>query len=568
MAEPQDYLLPGRPAKLSFGFDSEYLQIFKGFSELPLVDRRVKTCKIHFLDELSVLSSFKLSGGQLQLNIRADRYIWGILDEIYEDYFDVIATCDTDESWTGGSSETTNHRGGDGARKVTSTAGAEATAYTEPGSPFDLSGYASTDYIDFFCYVDDAEKIENVEIRLETTAGVNYFYKQIGGDLINGWNELHILKSAFSETGSPNWNSVARITLIVDASDTDTIYCIFDEIRITDWYDYPQRYFDIGLQTILVAWWAGNTALYEIKIACNAEGARFYADEYGKLHFENRQHYQVNSEHKVTVWGFEFDRATDLEYPKKETDLINKVVVRLKPRKVVDSAEEIWLYGFVPSIAAGATRTIWAALADPCPTTTDGIIQPVATTDYTANTQEDGLGDDKTSEISIVITRFANAVMLEVTNNDAGTVYLTFLRLRGTPAKESDEITIVSEDATSIETYGEHPAGGLVIENKYLADETYAQTRADQLIDWYKDPKTRIVLKARSVPQLQLGDMITIVNEDILVNYLMRVTWLKSQYGFDGLNQEIHCRSVAPQETLTYFEIGVSEIGGTDVIAP
>ena len=143
MTEPQDYLLPDRPAKLSYGFSDEYLQVFKGYSELPLVGRRAKNCKIHFLDELNKLSNFKLSGGQLQQNIRVDRYIWGILDEMYGGYFDVIASCDTDESWTGGTSETTNHRGGDGARKVTSTSGAEATAYTEPGSPLDLSGYAN-----------------------------------------------------------------------------------------------------------------------------------------------------------------------------------------------------------------------------------------------------------------------------------------------------------------------------------------------------------------------------------------------------------------------------------------
>ena len=563
--EPTDYLLPGRPAKASVGFGDEYLQIFKGYSEMPMVERQSKTVKIHFLDELEFLSNYKLSGGTLQTDIRTDRYIWGILDDVYADYFKVIASCDTDESWTGGTSETINQRGGDGARKVSSTNGEEATAYKTISPALDLS---NLEYIDFFCYVDDASKVDYVKVRLETTAGSAYYEKSIGGDLENVWNEFHLLKSSFSETGSPNWNSIVRVTLIVKATTGNNVYCIFDEIRAVDEIGYPQRYFDIGLQTIPVAWWAGNTALYEIKVACESEGARFYADEKGKLHFENRQYYNLHDEYKRSVWEFNFDRMTDLEYPNRETDVINKVIVKLKPRRVVSTAEEIWRYGFVPDIAASETKTIWASLNDPCPTTASGIIAPAATTDYTANTQENGGGTDKTDKISITITRFANAVKLDVKNNDAGTVYLTLLKLRGTPAKESDEIIITEQDDTSIGIYGERPAGGMAIENKYLADEYYAQTRAQQIVDWYKNPKTMIVLGGRSVPQLQLGDMISVVNEDVNKNYLMRVTLIKNQYSNDGLNQEIHCRSVTPQEQLTYFQIGVSAIESTDVISP
>lgn len=566
--EPTDYLLPGRIVKSSVGFGNEYLQIFKGYSELPRVERGSKTAKIHFLDELDFLSGYKLSGGTLQTNIRTDRYIWGILDEVYKNYFTVISSCDTSETWSGGQSEETNHRGGDAARKVQSTSGTEETAYRTISPALDLSGYTNDDFIDFFCYVDDASNVDYVKVRLETTPGSSYYEKSIGSSLVDGWNEFHILRSSFAETGSPNWNSISRITLIVKATSGNDVYCIFDEVRITNKDNYPQRFFDIGLQTIPVAWWAGNTALYEIKVACEAEGARFYADEYGNLHFENRQHYNLNYEHKASVWGFDFDRMMDLEYPHNETDIINKVIVKLKPRRVVSTAEEIWRYGFVPAIPASTTKTVWATLVDPCPTTETGIIAPVAGTDYTANTQEDGGGTDKTSQISITITRFANSVKLDITNNDTGTVYLTLLRLRGTPAKESDEVIITAQDNTSIGIYGERPSGGLVIENKYLADETYAQTRAEQLVEWYKDPKTRIVLKNRSVPQLQLGDMITVRNPEVDKNYLMRITCIKNQYSNEGMNQEIHCRSVTPQEQLTYFQIGVSEIQGTDVIAP
>lgn len=563
------YLVRGRPGEGKLGFDSELITVLKGKSDVPKVTRSNRECRVHFFDELQVIEESKLTGGgELFIDIRTDRYVWGILDYVYADYFDVIASCDTDETWTGGSQETTNHRGGDGAIKIESTSGVSANAYTEPASPLDLSGYDTDDNVYFFVYCDDATVVESVMIRLETTAGVNYFYKELSTVLETGWNEIAIAKSDWDETGTPNWNSIARITLIVDATSTNTMFCIFDEIRIADSLNYPRRWFDTGLQEIPTAWWGGNTALYEIKTACESEGARFFADENGELRFQNRQHYNNNAEYKSSVHEFNFDRTFDFLHPNKEQDIINKVKVTVKPR-IVSSEQEIWSYGFVPSIAASATKTIWASLNDPCPTTTSGIVQPVANTDYTANTQSDGLGTDKTAQVDVVITRFTNAVKIDVTNNDAGAVYLTMLKLRGTPALEQDPVVITVEDTTSIANYGEHPAGGQSIENKYLADETYAETLAQGIIDAYKDPLDRIILTSRAIPQLQVGDMITVKNEDIGKNYLMRVYWIKSRITLsDGLVQDIKCRSVQPLETLTFFEIGTSEIAGTDVIAP
>jgi hypothetical protein len=43
-------------------------------------------------------------------------------------------------------------------------------------------------------------------------------------------------------------------------------------------------------------------------------------------------------------------------------------------------------------------------------------VTPVATTDYTANTQADGGGADLTADIDITITKFATATKLEVEN--------------------------------------------------------------------------------------------------------------------------------------------------------
>lgn len=564
--EPKDYLLPQRKGKISLGFLSEYVKSFFGYSTMPDTTRSTRKTKIHFEDEMYILSNYKLSGGQLQLNVRADRYIWGILDEVYSDYFTVIASCDTSETWSGGASESINQRGGDACRKLQSTSGALVTDSHDV--TLDLSDYLGSDYIDLFCYIEDASLLSLAKIRLNNSS-YGYAEYDFTSGLISGWNEVHILKSDFTESGTMDWSTITQINLYTQATSSNSVYSLIDEIRITDANNYPRRYFDIGLQTIPVAWWGGNTAMYEIQTACEAEGARFYADEEGSLRFENRQHYNLSTAHKTSQWQFSFDRTSDLEFPGRETDVINNVIVKLKPRKVVSVAEDIWQYGFTPSISNGATKTIWASLTDPCPATVSGILSPVSTTDYTANTSEDGSGTDKTAQISISITRFANAVKIDVTNNDAAPVYLTLLKLRGTPAKESDEVTVSYEDSNSVGIYGKRPRGGYEISNKYLADETYALTMAQNIVDIYKSPKSKIILKARAVPQIQLGDMITVNDPENNYNYLTRTIGIKTRFSISGgMEQEISCRMVVPYETLTYFTIGTSDIESSDVIAP
>jgi len=557
---------PGRKTKISLGHGDEYISSFVGYSDYPRVEQRSKLAKFHFYDALEYLSQFKLTGGSLLTDIKVSSYIWKILDEAYDGFFTVIATGDSDETWTDSgagtaSQDTDNHIEGDGCAKLTVVDGV-GSQYLQVGN-LDLS---DKDYISIYVFIEDADYVDSAKLRLETTHGSDYFEYELTG-LESGWNIFYIDKDDFTDTGSPDWTDIDYVELELTTTSGDTIYAMVDAIRAVDSVNYPFRYFSVSLQTIPVAWFAGNTGLYEIKVACEAEGARFYADEDGNLIFHNRQYYNLTDAYKVSSWEFNFNRLFDHELPMRENEIINKVVVKIKPRLIV-SEKEIWSYGFVPSIGASETRTIWAEFTDPCPTTATGIVDPEDTTDYTANTQADGGGTDKTAQISIVITKFATAAKLEVTNNDAGTVYLTMLKLRGTPAEEAPEVRVISEDTDSIATFGIRPSGGYEIDNKYLADETYAQTIAEQLITWYKDPLSRIVLKSRSVPQLQLGDMISVRNDELNTSKLMRITVIKNSYTTEGLNQEIHARDVAPFELLDFFIIGTSEIEGTDVIAP
>lgn len=563
--DPKEYLLPNRRAKIDFGFADEYIASFSGRSMFPEVDVKSKYANFHFFDELDYLAESKLSGGSLVVDVRTDRYIWGILDYVYSDYFEVLATCDVAESWTNGADETDNQRGGDGCQKITST-GTEVKGYKTITS---ASWSGSKTHLDLFLYLSSLADLDYCKLRLETTADSAYYEINLETyGIVSGWNQLHLVPSDFTKVGAGDLTHIVRITFVHKADTAKTVYVLVDEIRLTMGSGYPQRIFDTGIQSIPIAWWAGNTSLYEIKTACEAEGARFYSDENGVLRFENRQHYVLNPEFKESKWSFTFNEITDLNYIGKVNDIINRVVVHLRPRRI-SAEKEIWRYGFVPTVSAGVTKTIWADFIDPCPTTVAGIVTPEATTDYTANTAENGSGTDKTANVSVSITKFANAAKLDITNNDAGTVYITLLKIRGTPAEESDESRVIVEDTASISIYDEKPSGGYEIDNKYMADESYAETVAQQILDWYSSPVRRITLKNRCVPQLQIGDMISVNNDDIGENYLVRITGIKITFSEeDGFQQEISTRCITNFETLSYFTIGTSEISGVDVIAP
>lgn len=565
-----------RKGYIKLGFSGENIPIFLGKSEYPNIERKGNRLKLHFFDELSRLSDQRLSEGELKLNIRTDRYIWGILDEVYYSYFDVIAHCDTNEDWVFNSGtnyastqEIVSHRFGDGAIKLNSRTSSftNALATFAFPSPLNLSGYDNEDYFYASIYAEDHTKIHEILITIKCTGGDYTIYLN-SSSVKSGWNDFYLQLKDIPVSLVPDLRQVNSIEMRYRTNSASFNYVLIDEIRFCKKTDYPLRYFDIGLQEIPVAWWSSNTVLYEIKTACEAEGARFYTDEEGNFHFENRQFYNTKPEYKRSRHGFNFNNILDLEYRGKDTDIINTVVVKIKPRKVVDTPKVMWTYPEVIEIDTGESVDVWASFTDPCPTTTTGIILPVSTTDYLANAQEDGLGTNKTSALNISIVRFAQAAKLTLTNTDASTIYVTFLQVRGTPAEYNEEISLVIEDEESIAKYGTSPSGGYVVENKYLADENYAEIIGTQLIDWYKDPVKKILLKSRCVPWLQIGDLISIKNDDIGAYYIMRIIKLKYFYDKDsGLNMDIESREVGRFETLSFFTIGVSAIEGNDVIS-
>jgi len=553
-------ILPNRKFNIKTGFEGELIDKFNGVAEYP--DSTIRETKFHIYDALEAISEFKLSAGGLDEDVRTDIYIQGILDEVYADYYLPVVTAEVAESWTDDgtgaddatfSDDTSNFKYGNASRKINVDNG---TALSELTVALDLSNY---DALVFDVWVDDITALDEVIIRLYDGADFYSYTPTLSDD----WNSFKVLISDMTVSGTPSLATIDKVEVEVTSVASEIAEINFDEIRAVVNKDYPQRIFDSGLSVIPVVWWGGNTALYEIKTASEAEGARFFADEQGRLIFQNRQHFNVNNEFKSSRYGFDFDNSKDLIYTGKISEIINKVTVVLKPRRV-QAVQVVWSYFDVPKqIGAGETLTIWANFDNPV----FDVVTPVATTDYVGNSNSDGSGANRTSDISIVTTKFGTSTKLEIENTSGTSLYLTLMQIRGEPAIEQSAVLIEAENTTSISRYGVQPSGGLIIENKYAVDEEYAQSLADLFIDQYSTPNSRVVIRGRAVPHLQLGDMVSVNNSYLNETYIMRIVQIKEQFASGLYNAEYKLRHVTNFETLSFFTVGTSSIEGEDVIS-
>lgn len=314
---------------------------------------------------------------------------------------------------------------------------------------------------------------------------------------------------------------------------------IIKDILDTIGFSSDQYDLDVGLNTIAFAWFTkGTKAGDAIREICEAEEAMFSQDEEGIMHFENRRKYNYApyTESQITIT--DDDIITWKE--ENSSNIINKVIVRAKPRAVVDQTE-VWIDGVTEEILQGETKEIWARLENPC----SSIVTPIMTTDYLANTAQDGSGSNVSANITVSIDKFTDTAKLTIQNNYAGTVYITKLRLRGTPALITSEIEESYEDTVSVLKYSTQI---LEIENNFIDSSTFAKYLAEAIVTKYKDPRRVISIEIRGIPHLQLRDRITVYDRELLANKDYRIIKIQGILTEGGFRQTLTLREITSSE--------------------
>lgn len=348
------------------------------------------------------------------------------------------------------------------------------------------------------------------------------------------------------------WNYPLEETqMYVDTRSDELILALLEQFGLNE----DQTNLDVGLNVIGFAYFEKGDKLGPIlQKICEAELAWFYLDENGVVTFENRAGWLSRTSSVLTI-------GDDIVFSEKipaRSNVINVAEIFAKPREVRPE-QPVWSLDSYVEIPSGETE-LFVDYDDPMFSVTEPTAGG-ATSLFLITAANDGSGQDYSSQITVDWTDFAKSSKAVFTNNLGFSVYLVQLDVWGQPAKvigaDGKGIYFRYQDDTSVEAYDEQPAK---IENDFIQDETFAQTIATILVEDRKDPGNYRELTIQGRPQLQIGDLVTRGGVDYNIQRI-RTRLTKSE----GLVQDLTLvqRTIQP-----YFRIGISTIGGDDVIAP
>jgi hypothetical protein len=187
-----------------------------------------------------------------------------------------------------------------------------------------------------------------------------------------------------------------------------------------------------------------------------------------------------------------------LAYRRGMDALYNDVIVHMDPRVEGSAGSVLWQHeGRALRLPANSTRTIRAPFVDEQGRRhgASTVITPVAATDFTANSESNGTGTDYTNDSRLVVSVEVKATGAEIMLQwgqvgGSGTpatepVYITSLRLRGTPLKAFDPEEIAAFDQFSVTKYQRRR---LIANAPLLNDPATGYAMAQYLTMLHKDP--------------------------------------------------------------------------------
>jgi len=331
----------------------------------------------------------------------------------------------------------------------------------------------------------------------------------------------------------------------------------FDELLQVAGLSATQYDLDLGFNIINFVYFEKGTKLgTAVGELLEAEMGRMYMDENGIIRFKNRQNFS-------SVPIYTFDKTNNIiDIQTKKQDEIYNVIEIIAQVREVQAKQKFWELQEAIVVPAGSSVEIWADFEDPVTTVDNPVYITSATTSlFTANTEEDGSGTNDGTSITLTdIDKFAKSAKMIFTNGAAYALYITTLELFATPAKIVKEIYVREQDDVSIAKYDERV---LRIENNFINNETEAQSKAKIMLadnSTYGDIQ-QVEVKGNFA--LQLDDPVSIEVDGVYDTYV--ITKILNRIMAGKFTQIL---SVKRKEFQTYFTIGVSTIGGDDVIAP
>jgi hypothetical protein len=200
-------------------------------------------------------------------------------------------------------------------------------------------------------------------------------------------------------------------------------------------------------------WSSGVTVAQIIRELVEAERGHFFTSRTGQAVMQNRTQVQTAPSLSATFT----DRAIAMDY--RYGDLMaNRVRVSLRQRGFGTAGSTLWTLTTSQKVLPGTSRDLIVQFRDTNGQHIGGayLIDPLGTTDYTANTDAGGSGSDRTSQVTVTVELLSgSAARIRLTNSGSDTAYLLAgARLRGTPVYFGETITVEAEDEASQLAHG------------------------------------------------------------------------------------------------------------------
>ncbi|MCH8745495.1 MAG: hypothetical protein IIB31_07600, partial [Chloroflexi bacterium] len=261
---------------------------------------------------------------------------------------------------------------------------------------------------------------------------------------LRAYDELHRLGDVLV------FNLISGANLRADA--------IINDVLTWSGFSVNDRELDNGRVLIFTqprALWrrSARQALYAVQ---DEEDGFIYIDGLGYLRLEESSHRSSGS-HSTSRATLRDTKATspyvsELSWDDGSAGVENDVTFRYHLEDD-QGLQEIWRLRDVPAIPAGESRDLLAESR--AYDVVDSIRTPVATTDYTANSESDGSGVDMTSDLTVTLPltndfQGKGTVVRVANNHSTDTAYVTLLKLRADASYQDFESTIYqTEDAAS-----------------------------------------------------------------------------------------------------------------------
>jgi len=295
--------------------------------------------------------------------------------------------------------------------------------------------------------------------------------------------------------------------------------------------------FDIGTLVVNFGYFEDRNVWPIMGEIAVAERGRVFFDRDGILRFWNRDKLHNETARDIIPNITLSDWIVDLDYSVSEHEIKNKVIVKAMPRASA-GLQVVWSSGNAEYlnpysdtlvwIPKNSTQVAWLELEDPCTT----FITPIANIDYTANSTQDGSGDDLTANISIhEFINYGNAVFINVQNLGDTDAYLTKFHVRGIPTQILKWIRVTATDLPSITRYG---IQDFKIENHFIDSEDTARTIAQEELYRRKEAVNLFRINIIGIPHLLCGDVINIeYRAGNYKNYMIdKLNWTFDDGGF------------------------------------